>query len=154
MYLLYYDITQFFEYSGSSQNSEHPSASISDLNFQWMPEDNRCKENAKFLLIGLKSDLRHDLETIDRLNISKKIFVSRADAENMAKKLEITHIECSAKVQVRIICKKRMRLLYRIFQENFEELMGEIIELGKMVETDHETCTVMSWLSNIFCFRD
>ncbi|XP_045471429.1 rho-related GTP-binding protein RhoQ-like isoform X2 [Harmonia axyridis] len=76
--------------------------SFINIREMWLPEVKKCKENAKFLLIGLKNDLRTDLETIDRLNITKKIFVSQEDAENMAMKLGMPHIECSSKKKVSI----------------------------------------------------
>ncbi|KAL3282375.1 hypothetical protein HHI36_005561 [Cryptolaemus montrouzieri] len=108
----------------------------------WLPDVSNCKENAKFLLVGLKSDLRTDPETIDRLNISKRIFVSKGDAENMSTKLGIPHIECSAKEQ-----------------ENFDEIRNKIIELGKTVNTmDSEyysySCSLITAIKRAFCCND
>ncbi|XP_045471428.1 cell division control protein 42 homolog isoform X1 [Harmonia axyridis] len=109
--------------------------SFINIREMWLPEVKKCKENAKFLLIGLKNDLRTDLETIDRLNITKKIFVSQEDAENMAMKLGMPHIECSSKKQ-----------------ESFDKMIEEIIELGKMKVPEFYSC--MDWLKNVLCFGD
>ncbi|XP_044751111.1 cdc42 homolog [Coccinella septempunctata] len=110
--------------------------SFINIREMWLPEVKTCKDNAKFLLIGLKNDLRTDVETIDRLNISKKIFVSREDAENMAKKLGIMHIECSSKTQ-----------------DNFNQMINDIIELGRMIELEHKSCSMTNWFRNMFpCF--
>ncbi|KAK9869752.1 hypothetical protein WA026_003485 [Henosepilachna vigintioctopunctata] len=116
--------------------------SFINIREMWLPEVRKCKDKAKFLMVGLKQDLRSDPETIDRLNISKKIFVSHGDAENMAQKLGIPHIECSSKEQ-----------------ENFDHIRNLIVELGKMSDTSEsdshlQECSIISVIKRVLCCNE
>ena len=71
------------------------------FSFQWVPEITKHNPKTPFLLVGLKSDLRDDPETISKLNKSKKQPISQEAGMNYSKQVRAAgYLECSARTQV------------------------------------------------------
>ncbi|XP_019865063.1 cdc42 homolog [Aethina tumida] len=71
--------------------------SFDNVRTLWYSEvTNYIAKNAVIILVGTKSDLRTDNETIDRLNISKEAFVSNEEIAHFAREKKIDYVETSA----------------------------------------------------------
>jgi Rho family protein len=84
---------------------------FSNVKQLWLPEIEEYS-NASKILVGTKSDLRKDPETIDNLNASGKIFVSSTVAKNFAKSHNMKYVECSA-----------------VTQDNVQEVLKTVLEV-------------------------
>ncbi|CAH0557180.1 unnamed protein product [Brassicogethes aeneus] len=75
------------------------STSFENVKSSWLSEIRQFAgiKDAGLILVGTKSDLRNDAETIDRMNMSKENFVPEEAAKSLAKEEKMTYIECSAK---------------------------------------------------------
>ncbi|RZC39242.1 cell division control protein 42 -like [Asbolus verrucosus] len=72
--------------------------SFSNVKEVWLPEVEAYPSASK-ILIGTKSDLRNDPETVDKLNASGAIFVSNSQAMNFAQSHNMKYVECSSAAQ-------------------------------------------------------
>ena len=69
--------------------------------FQWVPEITKNCPKVPFLLVGLKTDIREDPETVNKLQKSKKQPISKEAGTRKGQELKATkYLECSAKTQV------------------------------------------------------
>jgi GTPase SAR1 family protein len=65
--------------------------------FQWFPEIKHHAPNAPIMLVGLKTDLREDADTLARLRERRQAPITSAQAEDVAKEFgAIKYLECSA----------------------------------------------------------
>ena len=68
---------------------------------QWCPEIRYHQPDVLLILVGLKSDLRNDHPTLERLKKIKKVPVTQSDAIAMAKRIGAEgYFECSALLSV------------------------------------------------------
>ena len=68
---------------------------------QWVPEITKNCPKVPFLLVGLKTDIREDPETVNKLQKSKKQPISKEMGTRKGLELKATkYLECSAKTQV------------------------------------------------------
>ena len=68
---------------------------------QWVPEITKNCPKVPFLLVGLKTDIREDPETVNKLQKSKKQPISKEAGTRKGLELKATkYLECSAKTQV------------------------------------------------------
>ncbi|KAJ3655146.1 hypothetical protein Zmor_014284 [Zophobas morio] len=86
---------------------------------KWLREIEVCPSAVK-ILVGTKSDLRNDPETIDKLNANSKLFVTKTVAKNFAKVHNMKYVECSA-----------------LTQENVQEVLKAIMEAPRTKGTEN-----------------
>ena len=68
---------------------------------QWVPEITKNCPKVPFLLVGLKTDIREDPETVNKLQKSKKQPISKEAGTRKGLELKAAkYLECSAKTQV------------------------------------------------------
>ena len=68
---------------------------------QWVPEITKNCPKVPFLLVGLKTDIREDPDTVNKLQKSKKQPISKEAGTRKGQELKATkYLECSAKTQV------------------------------------------------------
>lgn len=73
---------------------------IASLSLQWYPEVSHHCPCTPIILVGTKSDLRDDKETVEKLKEKKMSPVSNADGLKMQKEINAQkYLECSALTQ-------------------------------------------------------
>ena len=71
--------------------------SLENISERWIPEIRCHCSTTPFLLVGTKTDLRDDKETINQLKKDDKQPISKKEGEKIAKKIgAIGYVECSA----------------------------------------------------------
>jgi Ras-related C3 botulinum toxin substrate 1 len=75
------------------------SASFRNVSDKWVPEVRHHVPDAKILLLGTKSDLRHDGSVLARLRERNEEPVSAAAANDLARKIGAEYVEVSACTQ-------------------------------------------------------
>jgi len=76
------------------------SSSFENVKTKWVPEIQHHAPNVPILLVGTKSDLRKDDNTIKQLNSRNQAMVTVIDAQRMAKEIgAVNFLECSALTQ-------------------------------------------------------
>jgi len=76
------------------------SSSFENVKTKWVPEIQHHAPNVPILLVGTKSDLRKDDNTIKQLNSRQQIMVTVEAAQRMAKEIgAVNFLECSALTQ-------------------------------------------------------
>ncbi|PVF94893.1 hypothetical protein CPB86DRAFT_788565 [Serendipita vermifera] len=72
--------------------------SLERVDQKWLPEASHFRPGTPIILVGCKTDLRHNRETIDNLARRGKKPVSREDGEQMGKRIGATaYLECSSR---------------------------------------------------------
>lgn len=75
-------------------------ASFENVQHKWYPEISHHAAGVPFILVGTKLDLRHDSETMKRLNERHLSAKTEADGAEMAQRLRAyKYLECSALTQ-------------------------------------------------------
>ncbi|XP_056157086.1 rho-related GTP-binding protein RhoE-like [Lampris incognitus] len=74
----------------------HGGGTPPSLRFEWKLEIQEFCPNTKMLLVGCKSDLRTDLNTLVELSNHRQTPVSYDQGSSMAKQISAPYIECSA----------------------------------------------------------
>jgi len=83
--------------------------------YQWVPEIRHFCPHTPIMLIGTKSDLKTDPDTLTKLKANNSAFVTTEEAQSLCKQIgAIKHIECSA-----------MR------QKKIDTIFQEVISIGK-----------------------
>ncbi|CEG73014.1 Putative Ras like family, member A [Rhizopus microsporus] len=72
--------------------------SFENVKDRWIPEMDHFLYGVPRLLVGTKADLRNNTDRINELRTDGRQLISIEQAENLAKKLDIQYIECSAKL--------------------------------------------------------
>jgi len=76
------------------------SSSFENVKTKWVPEIQHHAPNVPILLVGTKSDLRKDDNTIKQLNSRQQSMVTIENAQRMAKEIgAVNFLECSALTQ-------------------------------------------------------
>jgi len=76
------------------------SSSFENVKTKWVPEIQHHAPNVPILLVGTKSDLRKDDNTIKQLNSRQQTMVTVEAAQGMAKEIgAVNFLECSALTQ-------------------------------------------------------
>jgi len=76
------------------------SSSFENVKTKWVPEIQHHAPNVPILLVGTKSDLRKDDNTIKQLNSRQQSMVTVENAQRMAKEIgAVNFLECSALTQ-------------------------------------------------------
>jgi len=76
------------------------SSSFENVKTKWVPEIQHHAPNVPILLVGTKSDLRKDENTIKQLNSRQQSVVTVENAQQMAKEIgAVNFLECSALTQ-------------------------------------------------------
>ncbi|XP_044267539.1 cell division control protein 42 homolog isoform X2 [Tribolium madens] len=89
--------------------------SFTNVKAVWLPEiEESGKSQSGKILLGTKSDLRKDVNTIDRLNSTGGIFISETGAKNLAKSHHMKYVECSA-----------------VMERNIQDVVQSILEVYK-----------------------
>jgi len=74
--------------------------SLQNIPSKWIPEIEHHSPGTPVLLLGLKTDLRSDKETIERLSGKKLSCITKEEGEQMAKKINaFKYLECSSLTQ-------------------------------------------------------
>eukprot|EP00494_Astrolonche_serrata_P025313 UN25574 len=74
--------------------------SFNNVKQKWIPEITHHAPGVPIILVGTKSDLRNDQETIQRLSTQGREMVSAIKAEGLAKEIgAVKYLECSALTQ-------------------------------------------------------
>ena len=108
----------------------HPS-SFANIRGKWINELQHHAPGARILLVGTKSDLRYDQETLTDLRRKAQQPVSPADAEALAKEIgAIKYIECSA------FSKENLKLV-------FDEGLKAVAIRKKVVPRKKRDCIIM-----------
>ncbi|KAL3485524.1 cell division control protein 42 [Aspergillus germanicus] len=71
--------------------------SLDRVRERWWPEIQHVCPGVPFVLVGLKTDLRYDSDTVQELERSKMGPVRSEDAAKLARDLKCPYVECSAK---------------------------------------------------------
>jgi len=75
-------------------------SSFENVKTKWVPEIQHHAPNVPILLVGTKSDLRKDENTIKQLNSRQQSLVTVENAQRMAKEIgAVNFLECSALTQ-------------------------------------------------------
>ena len=74
-------------------------ASFGNVKSKWNPEVAHHVPNAPKILVGTKTDLRDDADTLAMLQDKRQSPVSVSDAEALAKEINAKYVECSARTQ-------------------------------------------------------
>merc|ERR1712142_1002973 len=75
-------------------------SSFENVKTKWVPEIQHHAPNVPILLVGTKSDLRKDENTIKQLNSRQQSMVAVDSAQRMAKEIgAVNFLECSALTQ-------------------------------------------------------
>jgi len=75
-------------------------ASFENVKNKWVPEVQHHCPNVPMILVGCKSDLRTDEDTIAQLSQKGKTFVTQEAAQGLAKEIDArNYLECSALTQ-------------------------------------------------------
>jgi len=75
-------------------------SSFENVKTKWVPEIQHHAPNVPILLVGTKSDLRKDENTIKQLNSRQQSMVALESAQRMAKEIgAVNFLECSALTQ-------------------------------------------------------
>jgi len=75
-------------------------SSFENVKTKWVPEIQHHAPNVPILLVGTKSDLRKDDNTIKQLNSRQQAMVTLENAQRMAKEIgAVNFLECSALTQ-------------------------------------------------------
>jgi len=76
------------------------SSSFENVKTKWVPEIQHHAPNVPIVLVGTKSDLRKDDNTIKQLNSRQQSMVTIEDGQRMAKEIgAVNFLECSALTQ-------------------------------------------------------
>ena len=74
------------------------SVSLENIKTKWIPEIHRHCPGTPFIVVGLKTDLRDDEETIERLKQTKRNMVSQEEGLGFASEVGASqYMECSSK---------------------------------------------------------
>jgi Ras-related C3 botulinum toxin substrate 1 len=74
--------------------------SLENVQNKWVPELNRYSPETPKILVGLKGDLREDIETLARLSSKGITMIEKDEAEKVKKEIGASlHMECSALTQ-------------------------------------------------------
>ncbi|KAK7898215.1 hypothetical protein WMY93_019068 [Mugilogobius chulae] len=66
---------------------------------KWVPEITHHCPSTPFLLVGTQTDLRNDRSVLEKLAEKKQSPLQPKDGEELAKKLNVKYVECSAKTK-------------------------------------------------------
>eukprot|EP00494_Astrolonche_serrata_P022741 UN22998 len=74
--------------------------SFNNVQQKWIPEITHHAPNVPIILVGTKSDLRNDQETIQRLSNQQRNMVTKQAADSLTKEIgAVKYMECSALTQ-------------------------------------------------------